>query len=106
VDAATAKEEAKKQKAFAYELGKQLVKWKGPINEIFKKADAPEFIAQKFNPTPKPTEEKRAPRKGAGESAVLPANPNDIPKPPIEPEKPKEDPKPEPEKKPDPKPEP
>jgi hypothetical protein len=96
-DAATAKEEQKKQKAFAMELGVALVKWRGPIGEIFKKADAPEFVANKFNsskPEEKKPEEKRDPKRG--ETFVAPASPNDIPKPPTEPEKPKEDPKPEP----------
>jgi hypothetical protein len=107
IDAATAKEDQKKQKAFAMELGKAIVKWKGPIGEIFAKAGAPEFVANKFNEK-KPEErkeEKKDPKRG--ETVVAPANPNDIPKPPTEPEKPKEEPKPEPKPEPEkPKPEP
>jgi len=116
VDAATAKEEHKKQKALAMELGNKVIKWKGPKDQIF--SSGPEFTAQKFNtpatePERKPVE-KRDPKSLL--TVVAPATPNDIPKPPNpapadpkpadpkpEPEKPKEDPKPEPEK---PKPEP
>jgi hypothetical protein len=107
VDAATATEEQKKQKAFAMDLGKSLVKWKGPLGEIFTKAGGPEFVANKFSEK-KPEEkkeEKKDPKRG--ETVVAPASPNDIPKPPTEPEKPKEEPKPEPKPEPEkPKPEP
>jgi hypothetical protein len=114
IAADAAKEEQKKQKTSAMDLGKALVKWKGPKDQIFSKSD--EFVTQKFNstPAPEPKPEKRDPRSLL--TVVAPANPNDIPKPPDppkedakpaepkpEPEKPKEDPKPEPEK---PKPEP
>lgn len=108
IDAATAKEEQKKQKAFTMELGKQLMKWKGSKESIFSKE--PEFVAAKFDPpgAEKKPEGKKDPNRGA--TVVAPATPTDIPKP-AETEKPKEEPKPEPEKpkeepKPEPKPEP
>lgn len=99
IAAGTAKEEQKAQKAFAMELGKALIKWKGPKEAIFAKASAPEFVANKFSPPKteeKKPEEKKDPRRG--ETVVAPANPSDIPKPPAEPAKPKEEPKGEPEK--------
>ncbi|HEV3029834.1 MAG TPA: hypothetical protein VG457_19800, partial [Planctomycetota bacterium] len=115
ISADAAKEEQKKQKAAAMDLGKALVKWKGPKDQIF--STQSDFVANKFSPTPAPEkkpEEKRDPRSLL--TVVAPATPNDIPKPPDapkedpkpaepkgEPEKPKEDPKAEPEK---PKPEP
>ena len=117
VAADAAKEELKKQKTAAMDLGKALVKWKGPKDQIFSKSD--EFVTQKFNPTPAPDPkpaEKRDPKSLL--TVVAPATPNDVPKPPDppkedpkpaepkpepekpkpEPEKPKEEPKPEPEK--------
>src|SRR5579862_7719437 len=120
IAADAAKEEHKKQKAAAMDLGNALVKWKGPKELIFSKSN--EFVTQKFNSTPAPErkpEEKRDPRSLL--TVVAPASPNDLPKPPVppkedakpadpkpEPEKPKEDPKPEPvkPKPPEPKPEP
>jgi hypothetical protein len=110
ISADAAKEEGKKQKAAAMDLGKALVKWKGPKDQIFSKSE--EFVANKFNSTPAPESkpaEKRDPKSLL--TVVAPATPNDIPKPPDapkedpkpEPEKPKEDAKPDPEKsKPDP----
>src|SRR5581483_10090509 len=115
-----AKEEYKKTKAAAMDLGKALVKWKGPKDQIFSAGS--DFVTQKFNPAPAPVEpkpaEKRDPRSLL--TVVAPATPNDVPKPPDppkedpkpaepkpEPEKPKEDPKPEPKPEPEkPKPEP
>ena len=116
ISADAAKEEQKKQKTAAMDLGKALQKWKGPKDQIFSKSD--DFVANKFSSTP-PAEpekprEKRDPKSLL--TVVAPANPNDVPKPPDppkedpkpaepkpEPDKPKADPKPEPEK---PKPEP
>ncbi|HVR84950.1 MAG TPA: hypothetical protein VMU54_11610 [Planctomycetota bacterium] len=111
ISADAAKEEQKKQKAAAMDLGKALVKWKGPKDQIFSAQS--DFVANKFSPTPAPEkkpEEKRDPRSLL--TVVAPATPNDIPKPPDapkadpkpaepkpEPEKPKPaEPKPEPEK--------
>jgi len=100
IAAATAREEQKKQKAFAMELGQQVMKWKGPKDQIFASASAPEFVANKFTP-PDPSkkpEEKKDPNRLL--TVVAPANPNDVPKP-VEPpkEEPKPaEPKPEPEK--------
>jgi hypothetical protein len=118
IDAATAKEELKKQKTSAMDLGKALVKWKGPKDQIF--SSSSDFVANKFNSTPvepKPAE-KRDPKSLM--TVVAPATPNDVPKPPDapkedpkpaepkpEPEKPKPEPeKPKEEPKPEPKPEP
>src|SRR5262249_34079195 len=81
VDAATAKEEHKKQKAFAMEIGKAVVKWKGPKDQIY--SSAPEFVANKFNPPSAP--EKKPEEKSDPKSlltVVAPATPNDVPKPP------------------------
>ncbi|HLY75276.1 MAG TPA: hypothetical protein VKU80_14240, partial [Planctomycetota bacterium] len=110
ISADVAKEEQKKQKTAAMDLGKALQKWKGPKEQIFSKSD--DFVANKFNPTPAPDPkpaQKRDPKSLL--TVVAPATPNDIPKPPDaakedakpgdpkpEPEKPKEDAKPEPEK--------
>jgi hypothetical protein len=96
-DAATAKEEQKKQKEFCMEIGKALVKWKGPKDQIF--STAPDFVVNKFKEKEKDPEEKKPegrkdPKRG--ETVVAPATPGDIPKPKEEPEKPKEEPKPEP----------
>jgi len=115
ISADAAKEEQKKQKTAAMDLGKALQKWKGPKDQIFSKSD--DFVANKFSAAP-PAEpekprEKRDPKSLL--TVVAPASPNDVPKPPDppkedpkpDPEKPKADPKPEPEKpKEDPKPEP
>jgi hypothetical protein len=90
ISADVAKEEQKKQKAAAMELGKALVKWKGPKDQIFSKSD--DLVANKFSSTPAPDPkpaEKRDPRSLL--TVVAPATPNDIPKPP---DAPKEDPKP------------
>ncbi len=100
IAADTAREEQKKQKAFAMELGRQVMKWKGSKDQIFATAAAPDFVANKFtapDPTRKP-EEKKDPNRGA--TVVAPATPNDVPKPPDPPkEEPKPaEPKPEPEK--------
>jgi hypothetical protein len=91
IDAATAKEEHKKQKAAANDLGKALVKWKGPKDQIF--SASAEFVTQKFNPTPAPAPDKPAEKRDPKSllTVVAPATPNDLPKP-VEP--PKEDPKP------------
>jgi hypothetical protein len=89
IDAATAKEELKKQKTSAMDLGKALVKWKGPKDQIF--SSSSDFVANKFSSTPvepKPAE-KRDPKSLM--TVVAPAQPGDIPKPP---DAPKEDPKP------------
>jgi hypothetical protein len=100
IDAATAKEEQKKQKAAAMELGQTLIRWRGPLDKIFSKSDEPEFVARKFDakkPEEGKPEEKKDPRRGAGQSVVAPLDPKDAPKlppPPAEPEKPKEEPKP------------
>jgi hypothetical protein len=115
ISADVAKEEQKKQKAAANDLGKALIRWKGSKDLIFAKSD--EFVTQKFNPTPAPDPkpaEKRDPRSLL--TVVAPATPNDTPKPPdppkedpkpVEPKPEPEKPKPEPEKpKEDPKPEP
>jgi len=103
IAADTAREEQKKQKAFAMELGQQLMKWKGPKDQIFASAAAPEFVANKFSapdPAKKP-EGKKDPNRLM--TVVAPATPNDVPKPveppkpaepKTEPEKPKEEPKP------------
>lgn len=101
VDAATAREEQKKQKAFCMDLGRTLVRWRGPKEQIFVKANEPEFVANKFNGK-KPEEEKKEEKKDPNRllTVVAPATPGDTPKPPDpgkpEPEKPKEEPKPEP----------
>jgi hypothetical protein len=103
IAADTAREEQKKQKAFAMELGQQVMKWKGPKDQIFASASAPEFVANKFTP-PDPSkkpEEKKDPNRLL--TVVAPANPNDVPKP-VEP--PKEEPKPAEPKPAEPKPEP
>jgi hypothetical protein len=91
IDAKTAREEQKKQKSFAMELGQQVMRWKGPKDQIFASASAPEFVSNKFNapdPAKKP-EEKKDPNRLM--TVVAPATPGDVPKP-VEP--PKEDPKP------------
>lgn len=91
IASATAREEQKKQKAFAMELGQTVMKWRGPKEQIFASASAPEFVANKFSapdPAKKP-EEKRDPNRLL--TVVAPATPGDLPKP-VEP--PKEDPKP------------
>jgi len=109
ISADAAKEEQKKQKAAAMDLGKALQKWKGPKDQIFTKSD--DFVANKFNPSSAPVEPKPAEKRDPKSllTVVAPATPNDVPKPPdapkedpkpaepkSEPEKPKEDPKPEP----------
>lgn len=102
-DAATAREEQKKQKAFAMELGQQVMKWKGPKDQIFASASAPEFVANKFTPPDpnKKPEDKKDPNRLL--TVVAPATPGDVPKP-VEP--PKEEPKPAEPKPAEPKPEP
>lgn len=108
IDAAAAKEEHKKQKTAAMDLGKALLKWKGPKDQIFSSGD---LVGRKFDPTPAAPAEKKPEKRDPKSmvTVVAPATPNDIPKPPDapkedpkpaepkpEPEKPKEDPKPEP----------
>jgi hypothetical protein len=91
IAADTAREEQKKQKAFAMELGRQVMKWKGSKDQIFATAASPDFVANKFtapDPAKKP-EDKKDPNRLM--TVVAPANPNDVPKPP---DPPKEDPKP------------
>jgi hypothetical protein len=91
IAADTAREEQKKQKVFAMELGRQVMKWKGSKDQIFAGAAASDFVANKFtapDPAKKP-EDKKDPNRLM--TVVAPATPNDVPKP-VDP--PKEDPKP------------
>lgn len=91
INADSAKEELKKQKTAAMDLGKAILKWKGPKDQIF--SSGSDFVARKFDPTPAPAPDKPAEKKDPKSmlTVVAPATPNDIPKPT---EPPKEDPKP------------